>query len=227
MTATRCLSAVSTTTSLLLFTTVTSSQAYTAPLNKGLEVRVCQDKDCLLDGSKETLRLVQSMTPSTSDDNENDQITVTSCGCLGPCGSGPTVDVRRDGIRVKDTREGQDDYFLFRKMNSATAVSDMLTIAGVEPLRSSPDNSDSTNNNNSVVVVTSTRKWYELDRNSRITLQRILYALVALPLLNAHLNGTWDVIGNAVVPNSYYGIGAVVFGVSQFMGTSQRSNALE
>mmetsp|Transcript_41222 Transcript_41222/g.74295 ORF Transcript_41222/g.74295 Transcript_41222/m.74295 type:complete len:159 (+) Transcript_41222:155-631(+) len=150
----------------------------------------------------------------------DDRITVVPCACLGPCGSGPTVDVRQDGIRVKDTREGQDNYFLFRKINSGKAVADMLTIAGVEPLDVIIAERDE-------FVVTSTREWYDLDRNSRITLQRILYSLIALPLLNARLNGTWDVIGGVVVPNSYYAIAAAIFIASQFMGTSQRSNAVE
>jgi len=178
-------------------------------------VRICQDKDCLLDGSKETLTVLQST--AAADDG---RITVAPCACLGPCSSGPTVDVRQDGIRVKDTREGQDNYFLFRKINSGKAVADMLTIAGVEPL-------DATIAKRDEFGVTSTRQWYDLDRNSWITLQRILYALTALPLLNAHLNGTWDVIGGVVVPNSSYAIAAAIFVASQFIGTSQRSNAVE
>eukprot|EP00579_Thalassiosira_antarctica_P025690 CAMPEP_0202012470 /NCGR_PEP_ID=MMETSP0905-20130828/23468_1 /ASSEMBLY_ACC=CAM_ASM_000554 /TAXON_ID=420261 /ORGANISM="Thalassiosira antarctica, Strain CCMP982" /LENGTH=86 /DNA_ID=CAMNT_0048571733 /DNA_START=9 /DNA_END=266 /DNA_ORIENTATION=+ len=86
MTKTRSLSAFKS----LLF--IASTHAYTAPLNKGLEVRVCQDKDCLLDGAKETLTLLQSMAAAG-----DDRITVVPCACLGPCGSGPTVDVRQDG----------------------------------------------------------------------------------------------------------------------------------
>ena len=117
-------------------------------------------------------------------------------------GSGPTVDLRRDGLRVKDTRDG----------------------AGAEPVTSSPSDDDAMANTS---IVTSTRQWYDIDRNSRITLQRILYALTALPLLNAHLSGTWDVIGGVVVLNSYYIIAAAVFVASQFMGTSQRSNAVK
>ena len=182
-------------------------------------MRVCQDKDCLLDGSKETLALVQSMTPSAGSDNGN-PVTVAPCGCLGPCGSGPTVDVRQDGLRIKDTRDGQNDYFLFREINSAKSVGEMLAIAGI-PMPSSPETSGDDS-----AVIKSAREWYELDRNSRITLQRMLYAVLALPLINAHLCGTWDVIGGAVVPNSYYAIAAAIFIASQFMGTSQRSNAV-
>mmetsp|Transcript_20508 Transcript_20508/g.44440 ORF Transcript_20508/g.44440 Transcript_20508/m.44440 type:complete len:235 (+) Transcript_20508:37-741(+) len=212
---------------LLLILTTPPSLAYTPPLNKGLEIRVCQDKDCLLDGSKETLALLQSMTPSTIDnDNDDDddpdkRITIAPCACLGPCGSGPTVDLRKDGIRLKDTREGRDNYFLFREIDSSKAVADMLAIAGVNVLPSS------SSSEGQVGAVTSTRQWYELDRNSRITLQRILYALVALPLFHARLNGTWDMIGDATVPNSYYAIAGGVFVASQFMGTSQKSNSME
>lgn len=208
---------------------VTLSSAYTAPLNKGLEIRVCQDKDCLLDGSKETLSLVkQAIAPDT--DGNGQPITVKSCGCLGPCGSGPTVDVRQDGLRVKDTREGQDDYFIFRKIDSAKAVGDMLTIAGIgDPLQLPlQEDSSSMSMSDNGKSVTRTRQWHGLDRNQRIVVQRILYAITALLLWNAHLNGTWDEIGGngVVVPNSYYGIAAAVFVASQFMGTSQRSNAV-
>mmetsp|Transcript_26750 Transcript_26750/g.42252 ORF Transcript_26750/g.42252 Transcript_26750/m.42252 type:complete len:229 (+) Transcript_26750:109-795(+) len=206
---------------LLVLLTTPPSFAYTPPLNKGIEIRVCQDKDCLLDGSKETLALLRSMTPSSIDndnDDPNKRITIAPCACLGPCGSGPTVDFRKDGIRLKDTREGRDNYFLFREIDSPKAVVDMLAIADVNVLPSSSSSEDE---------VMSTRQWYELDRNSRITLQRILYALVALPLLNARLNGTWDVIGDATVPNSYYAIAGGVFVASQFMGTSQKSNSME
>mmetsp|Transcript_4377 Transcript_4377/g.9703 ORF Transcript_4377/g.9703 Transcript_4377/m.9703 type:complete len:214 (-) Transcript_4377:360-1001(-) len=200
-----------------LATKTSSALAYSPPLNKGLEIRVCQDKDCLLDGSKETLALVESMV------DDDQQIAIAPCGCLGPCGKGPTVDVRIDGLRVKDTREGMDDYFLFRKIDSAKAVADMLDIAGIEQ-SSQDDNAISDAANKQVA---STRQWYNIDRNSKITLQRILYALVALPLLNAHLNGTWDEIRGVTVPNSYYGIAAAVFVASQFMGTSQKSNSME
>ena len=65
---------------------------------------------------------------------DDDQITIVPCTCLGPCGSPPAVDVPQDGICIKDTREGQDKYFLFWKVNSAKAVMDMLTIAGVKQL---------------------------------------------------------------------------------------------
>ena len=111
-----------------LAATIPIVSSYTPPINKGLEIRVCMDKDCQLDGSKETLKLVQSLTPTSTSDDDNDQIVVEKCGCLGPCGSGPTIDFRRDGIRLKDTRTGMDDYFLFRKMNSKQAILDMLRI---------------------------------------------------------------------------------------------------
>ena len=179
----------------LLF--VWTSTAYTPPLNRGIEVRVCQDKDCLLDGSKETLALVRSLVP-----DDDDRVTVAPCGCLGPCGSGPTVDLRVDGIRVKDAREGRDGYFLFKEIDSARAATDMLALAGVEAVDHACD---------ADARVTSTRKLTDIDRNGRIGLQRVLYAMTALPLLNAHLTGTWDEMGGTVVPGSYYAAAVAVF----------------
>ena len=139
-------------------------------------------------------------------------ITISKCGCLGPCGSGPNVDLRQDGVRVKDSR--QDNYFIFRNIDSAESAADMLRIAGV------PVDEDSlVEARSSLREPTSTRKWYDLDRNSKINVQRLLYAVAALPLLTAKLNGTWD--------DSYYVFAGAVFVLSQFMGTGKNANAME
>lgn len=191
-----------------LATSLPTTSSYTPPINKGLEIRVCMDKDCQLDGSKQTFKLVQSLTP-TSNDNDN-QIVVEKCGCLGPCGSGPTIDFRRDGIRLKDTRNGMDNYFLFRKMNSKQSVIDMLRIGDIEP--------NSLDTSTDIEEVTNTRQWYDIDRNTRIRIQQLLYAITAVPLIVAYKSGEWN--------ESYAFVAVAVFVASQFMGTSKTSNAL-
>ena len=191
--------------------TIPIISSYTPPINKGLEIRVCMDKDCQLDGSKQTLQLVESLTPTTSSDNDDNQIVVEKCGCLGPCGSGPTIDFRRDGIRLKDTRNGMDNYFLFRKMNSKQAVVDMLRIGDIELI--SLDTSTDMEQE-----VTNTRQWYDIDRNQRIRIQQLLYAITAVPLIVAYKSGEWN--------ESYAFVAVAVFVASQFMGTSKTSNAV-
>lgn len=182
-----------------------SVQGYSVPLKQGLEARVCVDRDCLTDGSADTLALVQTLA-------KDKDITVSKCGCLGPCGSGPNVDLRKDGVRVKDSR--QDNYFIFRNIDSAESAAEMLRIAGV------PVEEDSlVEVKGSLREPASTRKWYDLDRNSKINVQRLLYAVTALPLLTAKLNGTWD--------DSYYVFAGAVFVLSQFMGTGKNANAMD
>ena len=75
--------------------------------------------------------------------------------------------------------------------------------------------------------VESTRSFWDFDRTTRIALQRLLYIAVALPLLEADKNGTWDVINGEVYPNSYYAIAAITFIASQFMGTGSKANSME
>ena len=192
--------------------TIPIISSYTPLLNKGLEIRVCMDKDCQLDGSKQTLKLVESLTPTTSTSDNDDQIVVEKCGCLGPCGSGPTIYFRRDGIRLKDTRNGMDNYFLFRKMNSKQAVLDMLTIGDIEPISLKNTSADMEQE------VTNTRQWYDIDRNQRIRIQQLLYAITAIPLVVAYKSGEWN--------ETYAFVAVAVFVASQFMGTSKTSNAV-
>jgi NADH:ubiquinone oxidoreductase subunit E len=73
------------------------SSSYNPYNQKGLQVRVCQDRDCLTDGGKEALSILEDLS-------QGSQAEVISCGCIGPCGSGPNVAVVQDGIRVKDSR---------------------------------------------------------------------------------------------------------------------------
>ncbi|KAI7742948.1 hypothetical protein M8C21_010419 [Ambrosia artemisiifolia] len=47
------------------------------------EIRVCTNRTCRRQGSTEVLQVLQGITPPT--------ISVTSCGCLGRCGSGPNL----------------------------------------------------------------------------------------------------------------------------------------
>mmetsp|Transcript_29665 Transcript_29665/g.45244 ORF Transcript_29665/g.45244 Transcript_29665/m.45244 type:complete len:245 (+) Transcript_29665:22-756(+) len=191
------------------------------PTNQGLEIRVCQDRDCLIDGAKQTNKIVSALVQKGSSTIK--PVTVGKCGCLGPCGKGPNVDIRIDGIRVKDTRPAQSNYFIFREINSPQAAADMLEIAGMDiPLRA-VDQIE----NSAVGKVESTRTFWNFDRTTRIALQRLLYACVALPMYDAQKNGNWDVINGQVFENSYYAIAAAVFIGSQFMGTSSAANRVD
>lgn len=189
--------------------------AYTVPSRKGLEVRVCQDRDCLTDGGKETLELLQDLSKGTN-------AKVVTCGCIGPCGGGPNVDVRQDNIRIKDSRPGQSNYYIWRQINSAEAGAKLLETAGV-----SVSDSKVASLSNKVGEIKSTRKWSDPDRTTRIALQRLLYVVTLLPLADADQKGTWDIINGQVYENSYYAIAAAVFIGSQFMGTDSKANAAE
>lgn len=74
--------------------------------------------------------------------------------------------------------------------------------------------------------IESTREFWDFDRTTRIALQRLLYAVTLLPLLDASQKGTWDQINGDEYTNSYYAFGAAVFIASQFMGTGSQANAV-
>jgi (2Fe-2S) ferredoxin len=188
--------------------------------NKGTEVRICHDRDCLTDGAVEAKKLVEKLAKSG---RSKSPVTITTCGCLGPCGKGPSVDVRIDGVRVKDNRIGQSNYYCFREINSAEAAADMLQRAGVDV----PDKALALEKaSRSAEPIASTRKFLDFDRTTRIALQRLLYVTVALPIADADHNGTWDQISGVVYPNSYAAIIAIVFIGSQFMGTGSKANSM-
>mmetsp|Transcript_14372 Transcript_14372/g.23720 ORF Transcript_14372/g.23720 Transcript_14372/m.23720 type:complete len:220 (+) Transcript_14372:77-736(+) len=191
-----------------------SASSYLPP-QKGLEVRVCQDRDCLTDGGKEALSMIQELS-------QGSQAKVTTCGCIGPCGNGPNVNVLQDGIRVKDSRPGQSNYYVFRNINSAESAAAMLEAAGVAV----PERKVQSVASKVGGEIESTREFWDFDRTTRIALQRLIYAATLLPLVDASQQGTWDQINGVVVPNSYYAFGAAVFVASQFMGTSSQANAV-
>ena len=68
------------------------------------------------------------------------------------------------------------------------------------------------------IEVTNTRQWYDIDRNQRIRIQQLLYAITAIPLFVAYKSGEWN--------ESYAFVAVAVFVASQFMGTSKTSNAV-
>ena len=171
----------------------------------------------MTDGANEANEIISSLVQKGSSPIP---VTVGKCGCLGPCGKGPNVDVRIDGIRVKDARPGQSSYYMFREINSPQAAAKMLEIAGMNiPTKAVEQIQD--------VKVESTRTFLDFDRTTRIAIQRLLYAGVALPMNYAYENGTWDVIDGQVIENSYAGIIAAVFVGSQFMGTSSAANRVD
>ena len=102
-----------------------------------------------------------------------------------------------------------DNYFLFRKMNSKQAIIDMLNIGDIEPI--SLDTSTD-------IEVANTRQWYDIDRNQRIRIQQLLYAITAIPFFVAYKSGEWN--------ESYAFVAVAVFVASQFMGTSKTSNSV-
>ena len=73
-------------------------------------------------------------------------------------------------------------------------------------------------NTSADIEVTNTRQWYDIDRNTRIRIQQLLYAITAIPLFVAYKSGEWN--------ESYAFVAVAVFVASQFMGTSKTSNAL-
>lgn len=187
----------------------------------GTEIRICHDRDCLTDGAVEAKALVETLVKSSSSTKAKTPVTVTTCGCLGPCGKGPSVDIRIDGVRVKDKRVGQSNYYCFRQIDNAGAAADMLEQAGVIV----PEKVVEKVSSNSAPIM-STRKLLDFDRTTRIALQRLLYITVLLPLADADQNGTWDQINGVVYPNSYAAIVAIVFIGSQFMGTGSKANSI-
>eukprot|EP00520_Triparma_pacifica_P019383 CAMPEP_0118669506 /NCGR_PEP_ID=MMETSP0785-20121206/20942_1 /TAXON_ID=91992 /ORGANISM="Bolidomonas pacifica, Strain CCMP 1866" /LENGTH=141 /DNA_ID=CAMNT_0006564203 /DNA_START=69 /DNA_END=491 /DNA_ORIENTATION=- len=115
-------------------------------------VRVCTDKDCLIDGANDTLQLARTLSPSS--------VNVETCGCLGPCGGGPNVDVRVDGVRMKDKRPGRSSFYCFKEVRTDDDFKDVLRVgAGVEVKKTSD------------IVATSTRGPFDFDRTTRIALQ--------------------------------------------------------
>ena len=185
---------------LLLLLVVSPTTPYT--------IRVCTDKDCLLDGATDALAMTAILAPK--------DFKVEACGCLGPCGGGPNIQVKAaDGKAVKDGRPGKSSYYLFKGVDSAKEAASVLSFVtgkNVGPGRLSGD------------MVTSTRGPLDLDRTTRIALQRLLYVAVALFLKTADERGTWDVAGGEVVENSYAAGAAAVFVASQFMGTGSKAN---
>ncbi|XP_042501217.1 uncharacterized protein LOC122079053 isoform X2 [Macadamia integrifolia] len=58
-----------------------------------IEFRVCVNRTCRRQGSRETLEILSGLAPA--------DVSVNSCGCLGRCGSGPNLVVLPDGIMVR------------------------------------------------------------------------------------------------------------------------------
>ncbi|GAA0176092.1 hypothetical protein LIER_29148 [Lithospermum erythrorhizon] len=55
-----------------------------------IEIRVCTNRTCRKQGSLDTLLVVSGIAPPN--------VSVTSCGCLGRCGSGPNVVVLPEAV---------------------------------------------------------------------------------------------------------------------------------
>lgn len=79
----------------------------------------------------------------------------------------------------------------------------------------------------SIDKVTSTRGPFDLDRTTKIALQRLLYVVTALFLKSSQEAGTFDVVGGEVIENSYFAGAAGVFVASQFMGTGSKDNSIK
>ncbi|XP_072970576.1 uncharacterized protein [Typha angustifolia] len=57
-----------------------------------LEIRVCVNRTCARQGSRETLAVLSGIAPPA--------VAVASCGCLGRCGAGPNLAVLPRGVVV-------------------------------------------------------------------------------------------------------------------------------
>ena len=173
-------------------------------------IRVCIDKDCRIDGCDATFKIAKALAPNS--------VAVETCGCLGPCGGGPNLDVRlADGTRAKDTRPealGSRTKYCFKNVRTVDDVKSVLQITGV----------DVGNKRCDLEAAESSRGFLDFDRTTRIALQRLLYVATVIPMQDAYQKGTWDSIGGVTYENSYYAIGAAVFVASQFMGTSSKAN---
>ena len=91
-----------------------------SPSTRGYTIRVCTDKDCLLDGAADAISMASSLAPATC--------KVEACGCLGPCGGGPNIQVKDgEGKAVRDGRPGKSSYYLFKGVDSAEEVASMYS----------------------------------------------------------------------------------------------------
>ncbi|KAK9115609.1 hypothetical protein Sjap_014556 [Stephania japonica] len=63
-----------------------------SPIRSELEIRVCVNRTCAKQGSRETLEILSGIAPSN--------VSINSCGCLGRCGAGPNLVVLPDELLV-------------------------------------------------------------------------------------------------------------------------------
>ena len=66
-----------------------------------VEIYVCTGRDCLEDGSRETLRRFKALK-----DEHGLDVKLRARPCMGPCGRGPNIDARRAGVAVKSPGTG-------------------------------------------------------------------------------------------------------------------------
>ena len=66
-----------------------------------VEIFVCTGRDCLEDGSRETLRRFKALK-----DEHGLDVKLRARPCMGPCGRGPNIDARRAGGAVKSPGTG-------------------------------------------------------------------------------------------------------------------------
>ena len=78
-------------------TTATPSTSETPPV----EIYVCTGRDCLEDGSRETLRRFKALK-----DEHGLDVKLRARPCMGPCGRGPNIDARCAGVAVKSPGTG-------------------------------------------------------------------------------------------------------------------------
>ena len=103
-------------------------------------------------------------------------------------------------------------------MNSASEAASLLSFV---------TNSNVKGDRSPLQTVTSTRGPLDLDRTTKIALQRLIYVVTALFLKSSQEAGTFDMIGGEVVENSYFAGAAGVFIASQFMGTGSKDNTIK
>jgi len=223
---------------LILLLQLPNTSSLTAPTI----LRVCIDKDCQIDGCGATLDLAKALAPSS--------VKVETCGCLGPCGGGPNIDLRTaDGVRIKDKRTGRSNFYCFKEgeelersdskirrppshitnnpshTRALPRSSSVKTPEDMKEVLKVGAGIDVDNKQCNLPTAASTRGLLDFDRTTRIAFQRLLYIVTFLPMQDAYQKGTWDTIMGTTYENSFAAIGAVVLVGSQFMGTGASANS--
>ena len=79
--------------SLVIASVLALTQQLPVQQQPPVEIFVCTGRDCLEDGSRETLRRFKALK-----DEHGLDVKLRARPCMGPCGRGPNIDARRAGV---------------------------------------------------------------------------------------------------------------------------------